>query len=112
MRNVLGIVGMVVLLAGGGCTRSRNATFNGWWRLDEQASSGVPPMMKGHDTVVHLTQTGDRFTIEFLFDGQSMNTSDFVLDGQSHPGQLGATQDAQWTARFQTIAIDIQRPEG
>src|SRR6187200_1006232 len=86
--------------------------FEGWWRLDEKASSGVPPMMRGHDTVVHLTQAGDRFTIEFVFDGQSMNTSDFVLDGQTHPGQLGATNEARWTRRPQVIAIDIHRPAG
>ena len=59
-------------------------SFDGWWRLDEKASTGVPPMMRGHDTVVHLTQTGDTFTIEFVFDGQAMNTSEFVLDGQRH----------------------------
>ena len=39
-------------------------SFDGWWRLDEKASTGVPPTMRGHDTVVHLTQSGDKFTIE------------------------------------------------
>src|SRR5262245_31638541 len=78
-------------------------SFDGWWRLDEKASTGVPPMMRGHDTVVHLTQSATRFTIEFVFDGQAMNTSDFVLDGETHPGQLGATQEARWARRFQVI---------
>lgn len=112
MRNVFLSAGFVILLTVGGCARGRNATFNGWWRLDEKASTGVPPMMKGHDTVVHLTQSGNRFTIDFLFDGQSLNTSDFVLDGQPHAGQLGATQKASWTSQPSTIAIDISRPEG
>jgi hypothetical protein len=85
-------------------------SFDGWWRLDEKASTGVPAMMRGHDTVVHLTQSADRFTIEFVFDGQSMNTSDFVLDGQTHAGQLGATQDARWINRSRTIEINIHRP--
>jgi hypothetical protein len=67
-------------------------------------------MMRGHETVVHLTQSATRFTIEFRFDGQAMNTSDFVLDGQTHPGQLGATQQARWTRRFSAIEIDIHRP--
>jgi hypothetical protein len=87
-------------------------SFDGWWRLDERASTGVPPMMHGHDTVVHLTQAGNRFTIEFVFDGQSMNASDFVLDGQTHPGQLGATQEARWAQRPRVIEIDIHRPAG
>jgi hypothetical protein len=87
-------------------------SFDGWWRLDEKASTGVPPMMRGHETVVHLTQSGDRFTIEFVFDGQSMNTSDFVLDGQKHTGQLGATNEARWTRRPRVIEIDIHRPAG
>lgn len=86
--------------------------FDGWWRLDEKASTGVPPMMRGRDTVVHLTQSGDKFTIEFVFDGQSMNTSDFVLDGKTHPGQLGATNEARWTRRPHVIEIDIHRPAG
>jgi hypothetical protein len=86
--------------------------FDGWWRLDERASTGVPPMMRGHDTVVHLTQSGDRFTIEFMFDGQAMNTSEFVLDGQTHPGQLGATQEARWVTRPRVIEIAIHRPAG
>jgi hypothetical protein len=87
-------------------------SFDGWWRLDEKASTGVPPMMRGHETVVHLTQSGDRFTIEFVFDGQQMNTSDFVLDGQSHPGQMGATNAARWARRPRVIEIDIHRPAG
>jgi len=86
--------------------------FDGWWRLDENASTGVPPMMRGHDTVVRLAQAGDRFTIEFVFDGQTMNTSEFVLDGQPHPGQLGATQDARWTRRPSVIEINVHRPAG
>ena len=86
--------------------------FDGSWRLDEKSSTGVPPMMRGHDTVVHLTQTANRFTIEFVFDGQSMNTSDFVLDGQKHDGQLGATQDARWVRQPDVIEINIHRPAG
>jgi hypothetical protein len=86
--------------------------FDGWWRLDEKASTGVPPMMRGRETVVHLTQSGDRFTIEFVFDGQSMNTSDFVLDGHTHPGQLGATNEARWSRRPAVVEIDIHRPAG
>lgn len=87
-------------------------SFDGWWHLDEKASTGVPPMMAGHDTVVHLTQSTNRFTIELVFDGQTMNTSEFVLDGQTHAGQLGATQQAHWARRPQTIEIDIHRPSG
>jgi hypothetical protein len=87
-------------------------SFDGRWRLDEKASTGVPAMMRGRDTVVRLTQSGERFTIEFLFDGQTMNTSDFVLDGQPHAGQLGATQTARWARRPQVIEIDIARPAG
>ena len=87
-------------------------SFDGWWRLDEKASTNVPAMMRGRDTVVHLTQSDNRFTIEFVFDGQSMNTSDFVLDGQKHDGQLGATQDARWTRRPHVIEINIHRPAG
>jgi hypothetical protein len=94
------------------CRAGAADSFNGWWRLDESASTGVPPMMHGHDTVVHLIQSGDRFTIEFLFDGQAMNTSDFVLDGQMHAGQLGATQEARWVDQPHTIAINIHRPDG
>jgi hypothetical protein len=90
--------------------RQNADSFDGWWRLDEKASTGVPPMMRDHDTVVHLTQTANRFTIEFVFDGQSMNTSDFVLDGQTHTGQLGATQDARWTRPSHVIEINIHRP--
>lgn len=114
MRSRIGLIAFVVgLTVATACARGgAETTFNGWWHLDETASTGVPPMMKGHQTVVHLTQNGDRFTIEFLFDGQSMNTSDFVLDGQTHPGQLGATQEAKWTDRPRTLAIDIHRPEG
>ena len=91
------------------CRLGAADAFDGWWRLDEKASTGVPPMMTGHDTVVHLTQSGNRFTIEFVFDGQSMNTSEFVLDGQTHAGQLGATQAARWTREPRTIEIDIHR---
>jgi len=94
------------------CPLGAADSFDGWWRLDENASTGVPPMMRGHETVVHLTQFSNRFTIEFVFDGQSMNTSDFVLDGQTHPGQLGATQEARWTRQSRAIAIDIHRPAG
>lgn len=113
MRQWLGASALIFLLAAGACARgAANTSFNGWWQLDEGASTGVPPMMKGHQTVVHLTQADKRFTIDFLFDGQSVNTSDFVLDGQMHQGQLGATQDAQWVDRPRTIAIDIHRPAG
>jgi len=94
------------------CRTDAADSFDGWWRLDEKASTGVPPTMRGHDTVVHLTQSGDKFTIEFLFDGQAMNTSDFVLDGQTHPGQLGATQEARWARKPQVIEITIHRPAG
>src|SRR6476646_4798230 len=94
------------------CRAEAADSFDGWWRLDEKASTGVPSMMRGHDTVVHLTQSDNRFTIEFVFDGQSMNTSDFVLDGQTHSGQLGATQKARWAQRPRVIEIDIHRPAG
>lgn len=88
-------------------------SFNGWWRLDEKASTGVPPMMRGHETAVHLTQTNNQFTIAFVFDGQAMNTSEFVLDGQTHAGQLGATQQARWAnGSRRTIEITIHRPAG
>jgi hypothetical protein len=85
-------------------------SFNGRWRLDEKASTGVPPMMRGHETAVHLTQSSNQFTIAFVFDGQAMNTSEFVLDGQTHSGQRGATQQARWTNGFRTIEITIHRP--
>ena len=85
-------------------------SFNGWWRLDEKASTGVPPMMRGHETAVHLTQSNNQFTIAFVFDGQAMNTSEFVLDGQTHGGQLGATQQARWANGSRTIEITIHRP--
>jgi hypothetical protein len=94
------------------CPAHAADSFDGWWRLDENASSGVPPTMRGHDTVVHLTQTANRFTIEFVFDGQAMNTSEFVLDGETRPGQMGATQEARWTRQPRTIEIDIHRPSG
>jgi hypothetical protein len=35
-------------------------SFNGGWRLDEKASTGVPPMMRGHETAVHLTQSNNQ----------------------------------------------------
>jgi hypothetical protein len=41
-----------------------------------------------------------------------MNTSDFVLDGQTHAGQLGATQEARWARRFRSIELNIHRPAG
>jgi hypothetical protein len=94
------------------CPAAAADSFDGRWRLDEKASTGVPATMHGHDTVVHLTQSGNRFTIEFVFDGQTMNTSDFVLDGQTHPGQMGATQEARWVRRPRVIEIDIHRPAG
>src|SRR5215475_6315887 len=87
-------------------------SFNGWWRLDEKASTGLPAMMRGHETTVHLTQSSTRFTIDFVFDGQAMNTSEFVLDGQSHAGQLGASQEAHWANRPRSIEITIHRPPG
>ena len=87
-------------------------SLDGWWRLDEKASTGVPPMMRGHETTVHLTQSGNQFTIAFVFDGQVMNTSEFVLDGQTHGGQLGASQEARWVTRFRAIEITIHRPAG
>jgi hypothetical protein len=68
--------------------------------------------MRGHETTVHLTQSSTRFTIAFVFDGQAMNTSEFVLDGQSHAGQLGASQEAHWANRFRAIEITIHRPAG
>src|SRR5262249_20939706 len=92
------------------CGAGAADSFDGWWRLDEKASTGVPSMMQGHDTVVHLTQSGNRFTIEFVFDGQPMNPSEFVLDGRAHPGQIGATQDARWTRQPRVIEINIHRP--
>jgi len=94
------------------CQAGAADSFDGWWRLDEQASTGVPAMMRGHDTVVHLTQAGNQFTIEFVFDGQAMNTSDFILDGKTHAGQLGATQEARWATPGRVIEIDIHRPAG
>ncbi|HVC19533.1 MAG TPA: hypothetical protein VNE16_05600 [Vicinamibacterales bacterium] len=112
MRTLLVAGVMAAALAGSGCHRAATRSFNGWWHLDESASTGVPPMMRGHDTVIHLTQSGDRFVIEFLFDGRTMNTSDFVLDGQMHSGQLGATQEARWVHRPDTLEIDIHRPAG
>src|SRR5262249_15255315 len=111
---VAGLVGFAcVALTAQAPTRQAGAdSFNGWWRLDEKASTGVPPMMRGHDTAVHLTQSDKQFTIAFVFDGQAMNTSEFVLDGQSHGGQLGATQQARWANGFRTIEITIHRPAG
>lgn len=94
------------------CQAGAQESFNGSWRLDEKASTGVPAMMRGHESTVHLTQSGDRFTIAFVFDGQAMNTSEFVLDGQSHPGQLGASQEARWANRPRAIEITIHRPMG
>ena len=108
-----GLVGFAaVALAAQAPTRQTGAgdSFNGWWRLDEKASTGVPPMMRGHETVVHLTQSNNQFTVAFVFDGQAMNTSPFVLDGQTHAGQLGATQQARWTNGLRTIEITIHRP--
>ena len=67
-------------------------------------------MMRGHETAVHLTQSNNQFTIAFVFDGQAMNTSEFVLDGQTHSGPLGATQQARWTNGFRSIEITIHRP--
>jgi hypothetical protein len=99
-----------VTLAAQAPSRQGVADFNGWWRLDEKASTGVPPMMRGHETAVHLTQSNNRFTIAFVFDGQAMNTSEFVLDGQTHGGQLGATQQARSTNGSRTIEITIHRP--
>src|SRR5215475_2488738 len=87
-------------------------SFNGWWRLDEKASTGVPAMMRGHETAVHLTQSNNQFTIAFVFDGEVMNTSEFVLDGQTHVGQLGATQNARCSNGCRTIEITIHRPAG
>jgi len=113
MRKLATVCLAAAILVGASACRSHAAeSFNGWWRLDESASTGVPPMMKGHDTVVHLTQSGNRFTIEFLFDGQSLNTSDFILDGQMHAGQLGATQEARWIDEPLEIEINIHRPAG
>jgi hypothetical protein len=94
------------------CAPQAADSFNGWWRLDMTASTGVPAMMRGHETVVHLTQSGERFTIDFVFDGQAMNSSEFVLDGRTHTGQLGATQEARWLRSPVAIQIDIHRPEG
>ncbi len=110
----LAMTGLVVAVLVGlsACRGQAAESFNGWWRLDESASTGVPAMMRGHDTLVHLTQKGDRFTIEFQFDGQTLNTSDFVLDGQMHDGQMGATQDARWVDEPREIEINIHRPAG
>lgn len=94
------------------CHAAAADSFGGWWRLDEKASSGVPVMMRGHETVVHLTQSGNRFTIEFVFDGQAMNASEFILDGQPYAGQLGATQEARWARKPGAIEITIHRPAG
>ena len=108
-----GLVGFAgVALTAQAPTRQAGAadSFNGWWRLDEKASTGVPPMMRGHETAVHLTQSNKQFTIAFVFDGQLMNTSEFILDGQTHAGQLGATQQARWADRPRKIEITIHRP--
>ncbi len=110
LRKIWLVAAAVVLSMAGQAAAADS--FNGWWRLDEAASTGVPAMMHGHQTVVHLMESGDRFTIEFLFDGQAMNSSEFVLDGRTHPGQLGATQEARWVRRPGEIQIDIHRPQG
>jgi hypothetical protein len=110
LRKIPIVAAAVVLLMAVPATAADS--FNGWWRLDEPASTGVPTMMHGHETVVHLTQAGDRFTIDFLFDGQAMNSSEFILDGKTHPGQLGATQEARWVHQPSEIQIDIHRPQG
>ncbi|MDE3155610.1 MAG: hypothetical protein KGN76_10940 [Acidobacteriota bacterium] len=113
MRKLVMVCLAAVVLAGtSACRGQATASFNGWWKLDEAASTGVPPMMRGHETVVHLTQAGNRFTIEFLFDGQVLNTSDFILDGQMHPGQMGATQEARWLDQPRSLEINIHRPAG
>jgi hypothetical protein len=112
MRTGIGVWLVTAIVIGFvGQVRAEDS-FNGWWRLDEKASTGVPAMMRGHQTTVHLTQSGDRFTIAFVFDGQAMNTSEFVLDGRSHEGQLGATQVARWANRPRVIDITIHRPPG
>ena len=110
-----GLVGFAgVALTAQAPTRQAGAadSFNGWWRLDEKASTGVPPMMRGHETAVHLTQSNNQFTIAFVFDGQAMNTSEFVLDGQTHSGQLGATQQARWTNGYRGSAASSVSTSG
>jgi hypothetical protein len=112
MRTGMSVWLATAIVIGCVCQVSAEDSFNGWWRLDEKASTGVPAMMRGHETTVHLTQSSTRFTIDFVFDGQAMNASEFVLDGQSHSGQLGATQEAHWANRFRAIEITIHRPAG
>lgn len=58
--------------------------FNGDWQLDLRASQGVPPMMQGHQTRIHLQEDARRFVVTFRFDGRVMNVSTFLLDGRPH----------------------------
>ncbi len=104
-------------LAAAGCHHAANPTaFNGTFELDTHASRNVPPMMQGHTSVIHLTETAKTFTIAFVFDGDPLNISKFDLDAKTHPLNVGGPamgSERAWRSRDgRTIHLRIHRPGG
>lgn len=120
VRVKLPLLGIVLAagLAAAGCHHAANNTtaFNGTFELDTHASRNVPEMMRGHSSVIHLTETAKTFTIAFIFDGDPLNISKFDLDAKTHPLNVGGPamgSERAWRSRDgRTIHLRIHRPGG
>jgi hypothetical protein len=72
--------------------------FTGVWVLDEKASQGVAPQMKG--AVLSVRQDGNRIWIEPLEPPGTMLAEEIIVDGKKYEKGVGAgskgTLEADW----------------